>query len=136
MSLLEIIPVWIRETPDNLKTQEMCNETMHIDPYSSALVPDSFKTQKMCDKAIEIDPFTLLHVPDNLRPQGMCIRTVESVLGLLEYVQDWFVTQQKIKIWCDDDEYCDDDELIKWYDGYKARKAQKAKIKKELMPIA
>ena len=103
MSLLEIIPVWIRETPDNLKTQEMCNETMHIDPYSSALVPDSFKTQKMCDKAIEIDQFTLLHVPDNLRPQGMCIRTVEAVLGLLEYVQDWFVTQQKIKIWCDDD---------------------------------
>ena len=136
MSLLEIIPVWIRETPDNPKTQEMCNETMHIDPYSSALVPDSFKTQKMCDKAIEIDPFTLLHVPDNLRPQGMCIRTVEAVLGLLEYVQDWFVTQQKIKIWCDDDEYCNDDELIKWYDGYKARKAQKAKIKKELMPSA
>ena len=97
MSLLEIIPAWIRETPDNLKTQEMCNETMHIDPYSSALVPDSFKTQKMCDKAIEIDPFTLLHVPDNLRTQGMCIRTVEAVLGLLEYVQDWFVTQQQKK---------------------------------------
>ena len=132
MSQLEIIPVWIRETPDNLKKQEMFNETMHIDPYSSAFVPDGFKTQKMCDKAIEIDPFTLLHVPDNLRTQGMCIRTVEAVLGLLEYVQDWFVTQQQIKIWCDDDEY----ELIKWYDGYKARKAQKAKIKKELMPIA
>ena len=42
MSLLEIIPLWIRETPDNLKTQEMCNKAMHIDPY----VPDHFKTQK------------------------------------------------------------------------------------------
>ena len=52
----------------------------------------------MCDKAIEIDPFTLWHVPDNLKSQGMCIRAVEAGLGLLEYVPDWFVTQQQIKI--------------------------------------
>ena len=89
----------------------------------------------MCDKAIEIDPFTLWHVPDNLKSQGMCIRAVEAGLGLLEYVPDWFVTQQQIKIWRDDDEYCDDDELIKWYNGYQRRKVQKAKIKEELLPI-
>ena len=52
MSLLEIIPVWIREISDNLKTQEMCNEAMRIEPYSLAFVPDCFKTQEMCDKAI------------------------------------------------------------------------------------
>ena len=59
MSLLEIIPVWIRGTPDHLKMQEMCNKAMRIDPYSFAVVPDCLKMQEMCDKAIEIDPFTL-----------------------------------------------------------------------------
>ena len=29
-----------------------------------------------------------------------------------------------------------DDKLIEWYEGYQKRKAQKAQIKKELMPIA
>ena len=33
----------------------------------------------------------------------------------------------------DDD---DDDKLIRWYEGYQKRKAQKAKIKDELMPIS
>ena len=46
MSLLEITPVWIRDTPDNLKTREMCNEAMRIDPYSLTIVPDCLKTQK------------------------------------------------------------------------------------------
>ena len=66
----------------------------------------------------------------------MCIRAVQPGLGLLEYVPDWFVTQQQIKIWRYDDHYCVDDEPINWYDGYQKRKAQKAKIKEELMPIA
>ena len=74
--LLEIIPVWIREIPDNLKMQEMCKEAISIEPYSLAFVPDCFKTQEICDKTIEIDPFTLWQVPDNLKTQ-------ESVLGQL-----------------------------------------------------
>ena len=90
----------------------------------------------MYDKYIEIDPLTLSHVPDNLKAQGMCIRAVKAGLRLLEYVPDWFVTQQQRKIWRDDDEYCDDDELIEWYFGYRKRNAQKAKIKEELLPTA
>ena len=62
----------------------------------------------------------------------MCIRAVDAGLGLLGYVPDWFVTQEKLKIWHDDDEYCNDDEFIEWYNGYQKRKAQKAKIKEEL----
>ena len=135
MALLEIIPVWIREIPDNLKTQEVCNEAMRIEPYSLAFVPDCFKTQEMCDKAVEIDPFILWHVSDNLKTQGMCIRTVEACLGLLEHVPDWFVIQGQIDLSHDDDYWHDDDKLIKWYEGYKKQKSQKAKIKEELMPI-
>ena len=83
----------------------MCNETMCIKSYSLAFVPDCFKTQERRNKAIEIDQFTLWHVPDNLKTLGMCIRAVEAGLRLLEYVPDWFVMQQQIKFWRDEDEY-------------------------------
>ena len=43
-------------------------------------------------------------------------------------------------MWYDDSEYCDDgddeDNFFKWYDRHKKRKAQKASVKEELMPIA
>ena len=48
----------------------------------------------------------------------------------------WFVTEEQIDICYDDDDYCNDDELIEWYNGYQKHKIQKAKIKKELLPIA
>ena len=41
-----------------------------------------------------------------------------------------------MKIWHVNNEYCNDDKLIEWYDGYKKRGAQKAPIKEELLPIA
>ena len=118
ISLLEIIPVWIRETPDHLKTQEMCNEAIHTDPYSLAFVPDRFKTQKMCDKAINIEPFTQSHDHDNLKMREMCIRAVEASLGLLGHIPEWFVTQQQIDVWYDGEYWYYDDELIQWYKGY------------------
>ena len=46
------------------------------------------------------------------------------------------MTQQQLQIWHDDDDYCNDDELIEWYEGHKGRKTQKAQIEKDLMPIA
>ena len=54
----------------------------------------------------------------------------------LQHVLDYFVTQRLIELWDDDDCYCHDDEIIKWNDGYQKRKAQKAKIKEELLPIS
>ena len=54
----------------------------------------------------------------------------------MQYVPDWFVTQQQLKIWYNDTYYCNEDKLIEWYEGYKKRKAQKASIKEELLPIA
>ena len=58
---------------------------------------------------------------------------------MLIYVPDWFITQQQVKIWHDDKQIWHDDdnnEFIKWYEDYEKRKAQKAKIKEELLPIA
>ena len=68
--------------------------------------------QKMCDDAVGGDPYSLQFAPD------------------------WFVTEQQIKIWHDSDDWHNDNEFIGWYGGCKKRKAQKAKIKEELLLIA
>ena len=46
------------------------------------------------------------------------------------------LTQQQIKSWHDDDDYCNDNRIVEWYEVYQKRKTQKAKIKEELMTIA
>ena len=63
-------------------------------------------------------------------------KTVEDDPSSLQYVPNWFVTQQQLDVWSDNDYWYHDDEIIEWCEGYKKRKAQKAKIKEELMPIA
>ena len=59
MSLLEIVPIWIREIPDHLKTQEICNEAVDIEPLSLAYVPNRFKIQEMCLGAVRRESYTL-----------------------------------------------------------------------------
>ena len=95
----------------------MCNEVVRREPYTLRFIPDHFKAKEMCDKAIKEDPSSFQFVPD------------------------WFVTQEQINRWYDDyydvdSDDDDEDEFFEWYNGYKKRKAQKAKIKDELMPIA
>ena len=50
----------------------------------------------------------------------------------MQFVPDWFVTRGCLDMWYYDDE----DSFLKWYDGYKKRKVQKASIKEELLPTA
>ena len=119
--------------PVHLKTQEMCNEAVRKECYTLWHVSDHLKNKEMCDKAIE-DPGLLWPVPDRYKTQEMCDKAVEEDLCLLKYVPDWFVKQEYIDLWDDDDDYYDDDTLTKWYDGYQKRKAQKVKIKEELLP--
>ena len=89
----------------------MCDAAVCMETYFLANVLNRFKTRKMCDKAVRKEHFSLLFVPD------------------------WFVTQQQIKYLRDDNDGSYNNKFINWYDGYKKGKAQKAKIKDELMPI-
>ena len=70
------------------------------------LVPAQYRTHERCNEAVQSDPWVLVQVPDQ------------------------FVTQE---MWHKD---FDNDVLITWRDAYIKRKAQKAKIKEELMPVA
>ena len=90
----------------------------------------------MCIKAVEVDPWQLYDVPDHFKSQKMCDAIVSEDPYSLQYIPHWFVTQEQVKIWHDDDDYCNDNEIVEWYDDYKKRKVQKAQIKEELMPIA
>ena len=93
---------------------------------------------RICIKAkdIDIELHFLPVVPDRFKTQEMCEKAVKNCLWLLKYVPDWFVTHQQIKIWHDNDDYCNDDKLIEWYEGYKKCKAQKTSGKEGLLPIA
>ena len=68
----------------------------------------------MCNEAVEVNPWQLYDVPDFLKTEEMCDDVVRRDSYLLQFVSDWFVTQQ-LEIWHDDDDCCTDDELIEWY---------------------
>ena len=114
----------------------MCNGAVQEIPFLLALVPDHLQTKGTCSGTVQNMSSTLRFVSDHLKTQGMCNEAMRVRLWLLKYIPDRFVTQQQLKLWHDDDEYSNDDEIIKWYEGYKKRKAQKASIKEELVPIA
>ena len=103
----------------------MCNEAIYENPAVLFLVPDHFKTEGMCNEALEVDPWSLKDMPDNLKTQYMCNKAVEDDSSSLQYVPIWFVTQEQIELWFDDDYWYHDDEFFEWYKGYKKRKAQK-----------
>ena len=84
----------------------MCNDVVFIIPCLLKFVPDYFKSREMCEMAVRIKPRSL------------------------EYVPDWFVTQVEIRILHDDYDYCDDDDIIEWYDGYQNVRPKKHKYKK------
>ena len=116
----------------------MCNEIMRTMHNAFHRIPDRFKTQEMCIKAVGVDPSFLQLVPNHFKMQGICDKAVRDDSFSLQFVPDWFVTREGVDIWYDD--YYDDggfhwdnddeDKFFEWYDGYKKRKAQKAKIEK------
>ena len=84
----------------------------------------------MCIEAVAFDPWQLCDVLDHFCDTVMrCEAVVRQDPFLLQYVPDWFLKQQKERLWHDDDDFCNDAELFEWYDAYKKRKSQKSKTK-------
>ena len=54
----------------------------------------------------------------------------------MQFVPHWFVTQEQLEIWHNDDDYCTDDEIIEGIKGMKNERCKKSQLKEELMPIA
>ena len=77
----------------------------------------------MCERAVEEKPCVLKFVPDPLKTQKRCDAAVEKDPWLVKYVPDWFITKEHHRV-------------CHGRRGREKRKAQKAKIKEELLPIA
>ena len=119
--------IWTFEyVPDKLKAREMCEQAVSKKPWMIVYVPDEFITQEMCEQAVSRDPRRLSSVPDLLVTQEMCEQGPKEDDRLFKYVPDWFVTAEMIKNYKDKE----------WVRSYKLHKSQKAKIIKELLPIA
>ena len=71
MAYAASVPCWIITLPDHLKTKEMSDEAVYIEPYSLAFFHNCFKTQEMCNKAVRRKPYTLDYVPYHFRLQEM-----------------------------------------------------------------
>ena len=87
-------------------------------------VPDYFRTQEMCERTVEKGSWSLVHVSDQYKTREMCNKAVKKNPWLLEYVPNNF---KKTKM-----------KAVKKnpHRLSKKRRAQKASIKEELMPIA
>ena len=117
----------LRYAHDCFKNQELCDTEMRINPVAFFLIPERFKTQEMCIQGVEVDPWQLDDVPDPFKGQEMCGEAMREEPSCLPYVPDWFVTQQQIELWHDVDDYCNNDEIIEQYDGYKNARLKKHK---------
>ena len=62
--------------PDQFKTQEICNEAVHVEPNLMAYAPDCSKTQEICNEAVAHNPCTLRFIPDHFRTLEMCNLTM------------------------------------------------------------
>ena len=111
----------------------MCIKAVEKEAETLEHVPDHFKAREMCIKALEREAGSLEHVLDHFKTEEMSKRAIEANLCTLVFCPDWFVIQEQIKSWCNDD--CDN-EAPGWHDCYQKRKAQEAQIKEELVPIA
>ena len=56
MSWFANVPCRVREIPNHLKTQEMCDEAVCMGPRSLEFVPNHFKTKEMRNEAVVADP--------------------------------------------------------------------------------
>ena len=98
-------------------------------------VPDDFKTQEMCSEEVRNKPYMLLFVPDHLKTKEISNKPLREDSFSLACVPDWFVIQGQVKLWHDDNDYCNDAELVEWYEVYKKRWALKIQIDKKLLRV-
>ena len=82
---------------------------MRGNPAGFFLVPDCFKTEEMCNDGVDVNPQQLYDVPDYLKTQNMYDEVVQglifSTVGWSLHVPDWFITQEQLEIWHDDEWY-------------------------------
>ena len=73
----------------------MCKKAVGEDTNMLKYIPDQYIIQEMCARDC---PWPIGHEPDHFKAQEMCTRALEVCPWSLEYIPNWFVTQQQIKL--------------------------------------
>ena len=113
--------------PDRFKTQEMCDYLVRKHCYMSEDAPDRLKTKEMCDVVVKMDSYLFYVILNQFKTLKMCKEVVQDDPILTECVLDWFVRGKMFK-------KCQNEGG--WFEVSKQHKAQKIKIKEELLYIA
>ena len=94
--LVYIEPRFLKLIPDDLKTQEMCNEVVEKVLWLWLLYngPFCFKTLEMWGRAVEKCLHSLRFIPDHLKTQGMCEKAVKKDPYQLGDFSDYFKTKR------------------------------------------
>ena len=123
----------------------MCEYAVEVNPSFFDFVPRQLQTRAMCESVIKENIYFFDGIPDELKTQEMCERAVETRPTLFfEDVPDYFVTLKILEL-CknataeEGEDYRNRIRKLKAMTcivEYKQRKAKKAKIKEELLPVA
>ena len=62
--------------------KNMCERTIKKSPWQLECVPDQLKTQEMCNEVVCKTSAIQLFVPDNLKTQDMCNKAVKDYFSL------------------------------------------------------
>ena len=73
------------------------NWLVYIEPRFLKPIPDDLKTQEMCNEAIEKVLRLVYHVHVCFRTFGMCFRALEKCLHPLRFILDHLKTQGDVK---------------------------------------
>ena len=129
-------PGYFRSVPDKFKTQKMCEKAFDEYPelderedMSLYFIPNKFKTQEICEKALGKYPQDFQYVPYHHISPEMCDKAADKNPLILGYVQKMIENggNSCCKI--------SNGVFHALFNAYKERKAQKAQIKAELLPI-
>ena len=59
--------------------------------------PNQYKTEEICDLVVSLYPSLIVYCPDKYIAQRMCHEAVDNSLASLELISDCFVTSKMIK---------------------------------------
>ena len=77
----------------------MCDEAADrcIFVFEFDSTPDQYKTQEICDRVVSEDRFLIVYCSDTDKTQRMCDQAADYSLAPLKLILDWFVTSKMIK---------------------------------------
>ena len=83
----------LESSPNQYKTQELCNRSVDNYRFTTLFVVDWYKPQEMCIRAVSTC-FVFCSVPDGYNIQEMCDKAFDNYANALKSVLDRYKTKE------------------------------------------